>query len=362
MALTAARQAAGQDSSRYVLGPGDSIDINVFDQPDLSRTVIIKPDGSISLPLIGDVKAAGLTTTELQDSLTQAYAKYLKSPSVSVVVTQFRTDHIFVLGQVKTPGDYRFQPGVGILEVLASAGGVTPRADLAKAVVIRNKTQTIPLNLAQVFLNGKDPQSILQPNDVVYIPETDPGIVVLGQVNKPGSYDLLPGQHVSDLLAAAGGVTQEAGLTHAFLVRGKQQTPVDLEKVMAGDATANIALQPGDMLVVPETTERIAVLGGVNRPGRYNLTQQKVTVVDAIAMAGGATDKGHLNHVQIVRMEDGKAKTITVNVQKAVQGQDVSQDVTLQSGDIVYVPTNTFLTNAFDYVNILYLARLLFGF
>lgn len=359
--LTPARRAAADDATAYVLGPGDSINVNVFGQPDLSRTVIIKPDGSISLPLIGDVKAAGRTTSQLEDELTQAYAKYLKTPSVSVVVSQFRTDHVYVLGQVTHPGDYQFRPGVGIFEVLASAGGVTPRADLAKAVIIRDKTQTIPLNLAQVLTDAKDPQTVLRPNDVVYIPETDPRIVVLGQVNRPGSYDLLPGQHLTDLLAAAGGVTQQAGLTKAFLVRGSQQTPVDLQKVLAGDTSANLALQPGDMLVVPETTDRIAVLGGVNRPGRYDLTQQKTTVVDAIAMAGGATDKGNLGNVQVVRLEGGKPKTITVNVQKAVQGKDMSQDITLQSGDIVYIPPKGFLSQIGDYLNIFYLVRLLFG-
>jgi len=121
------RAQAPQDA--YLLGPGDTVDVVIFGEPDLSRTVTIKPDGTISLPLIGEVRAAGKTTTQLASELASLYRTYLRAPSVSVVVREFRVDRIYILGQVGRPGEYQIRPGMGILELLASAGGPTTRAD-----------------------------------------------------------------------------------------------------------------------------------------------------------------------------------------------------------------------------------------
>jgi protein involved in polysaccharide export with SLBB domain len=325
----------------YVLGAGDAVDVVVYGQPDLSQTVTIKPDGTIALPLIGQVRAAGRTTDQLQQDLAKAYLKYLKAPAISVTVSQFRSNQLFVLGQVAHPGEYQLKPSSGVLELLAAAGGPTPRADLAKAVLIRNKTETKQLDLLTSIKDSKDPGVALEPGDVVYLPETDPRIIVLGQVNHPGAYDLLQGQRVTDLIAAAGGPTTQAALSKAFVVRGEQQIPVDLQKAMAGDAAADVTVQPRDMLVVPESRDRIAVLGAVAKPGPYDF-KPDMQLVDAIALAGGPTDKGNLKQVHVVRLEEGKAKMITVDFSKVLAAQDPKQNIVLQSGDIVYVTPKGF--------------------
>jgi len=331
----------------YILGPGDSVDIVVFGQPDLSETVTIKPDGLVELPLVGDVKAAGRTTGQFADDLVKAYRTYLKAPSVSVKIQAFRTTRIYVLGQVFKPGQYELKPNAGILELLADAGGPTTRADLAKAVLIRNKTETTQLDLIVAMKDGKEPAVTLEPDDVVYLPETDARIVILGQVNRPGAYDLLEGQHVTDLLAGAGGPTAGAGLTKAFIVRGAQQIPVDLRKAMDGDTAANVVLQPRDMVVVPENKERVAVLGAVNKPGPIDF-KPEMTILDAIELAGGETNKANLGHVKIVRNEGGKPKTIDVNFDKVMKAQDLTQNLVLQSGDIVFVPSKFFTADLFQ--------------
>ncbi len=349
----------GQDA--YVLGPGDTLEITVFGDPDLSRTVTIKPDGTITLPLIGEVKAAGKTTSQLTTELVNLYRKYLKSPSISVVVREFRVDRIYILGQVNKPGEYQVPPGVGILELLASAGGPTNRADLTKAVIIRGSREVIQLNLLEAFVRSKNPDVKLQSGDVLFVPETDRRIIVLGQVNRPGAYDVLEGQRVADLIAAAGGVTPRAALSRAFIVRGSEQIPVDLQRVLAGDVAANVALQAGDMMVVPEFQNRIAVLGAVNRPGTYDLTEG-MKLIDALALAGGQSERGNLSQVAIVRLEGGKTKTVTVNLQQALRGVDLSQNIALQHGDVVYVPEGGLnLTTVSQVLNIFSLIRILFG-
>lgn len=352
--------AAPAPTDLYVLGPGDTIEIVVFGEPDLSRTVTIKPDGTIALPLIGEVKAAGKTTGQLVAELTALYKKYLKSPSVSVVVRELRVERIYILGQVNRPGEYQVRQGMGILELLASAGGPTARADLAKAVIIRGKTETIQLNLLQAFATNTNPDVKLQPGDVLFIPETDRRIVVLGQVNRPGAYDLLEGQRVSDLIAAAGGVTTRAALTRAFIVRNNEQIAVDLAKVLAGDVEANVALKAGDMLVVPEFQNRIAVLGAVNRPGTYDL-EEGMKLIDAVALAGGRTDRGNLSQVVVIRLEGGKTTTMTANVDRALSG-DLGQNIPLRHGDVVFVPERGITVGTvLQYLNVFNLIRILFG-
>ncbi len=356
LAGSAVGAPAGKD--QYVLGPGDTIEILVLGDPDLSRAVAVKPDGTIALPLVGEVTAAGKTTSRLAAELVRLYSKYLKAPSITVAVREFRVDRIYILGQVNRPGEYQMRPGVGIFELLASAGGTTNRADLAKATIIRGKTETIQLNLLEAFVKSKSPDVKLQPGDLLYVPETDPRITVLGQVNRPGAYDLVEGQRVTELIAAAGGVTPRAGLQRVFIMRGAEQIPVDLKQILAGNLEANIALRPRDMVVVPESQDRIAVMGGVFKPGVFDLTDG-MKLLEAIALAGGETEAANLSQVQIIRLEAGKTNTFTADVKQALRGQDMSQNVLLRPGDVVYVPPSTWTLGA--WLDIGNFIRVLFG-
>lgn len=345
----------------YILGPGDTLDIVVYGEPDLFRTVTVKPDGAVSLALLGEVKAAGRTTTQLAADLTRLYGKYLKQPSISVTVREFRVDRIYILGQVSRPGEYQLRPGIGIMELLANAGGPTGRADLAKVVVIRGRTEAQQLNLLEAFATNRNPDVKLLAGDVLFVPETDKRIVVLGQINRPGAYELLEGQRVSNLIAAAGGLTVRAAPQKAFIVRGPEQIPVDLEKVLAGNLEANVTLSSGDMLVVPESQNRIAVLGAVNNPGTFGLTEG-MKVVEAVALAGGPTGRGTLRQVIIVRVEGGQTKRIVVNLERVLSGQDAGQDTALQNGDIVFVPDRgVTVGQAGEWLNLFNLLRILFG-
>ena len=232
-------------------------------------------------------------------------------------------------------------------------------ADLAKAVVIRGKTETIKLDLFSAFTKNQSPDVRIQAGDVLFIPETDRRIVVLGEVSRPGAYDLLEGQRVSDLLAAAGGPTLKAGLAKAFLLRDSSQVPIDLKRVLGGDVEANAALKAGDMLVIPENKDKIAMLGEVGRPGPIDYTEN-MTIIDAIVQAGGPGQKANLAALQVVRYEGGKATTIKVKADQAIQGKDASQNIALKSGDIVYIPVKG--KDIFDILGILGLVRGAFGF
>jgi polysaccharide export outer membrane protein len=165
----------------YVLGPGDQIEINVFGEPDLSRTVTIKPDGIIALPLVNQVKAAGRTAVQLEAELTRMYAKYLKAPSISVLVRQFRMNPIYVMGEVSKPGRYDLTYEMTFLDALTLAGGGTAMANLDGAQLVRvenGKNKAIPIKANQM-IQGKaaTPNLKLQPGDLIYVPRRGLGIM-----------------------------------------------------------------------------------------------------------------------------------------------------------------------------------------
>jgi polysaccharide biosynthesis/export protein len=335
--LATAAMGAPGDENAYILGPGDTIDIVVIGVAELSRTVPIKPDGSVDLPLVGLVTAAGKTTSQLAAELVKRYSAYLKFPSITVAVHAFRDDRISILGQVNHPGEYALKSGVSILDLLAGAGGPTTRADLAKVTIIRGQTDPINLDLLQALAQSESPDVKLMPGDVVFVPEADHRMVILGQVKSPGAYDLVEGQRVSDLLAAAGGLTPEAAPQRTFITRGGEEIPVDAQAILAGNVQANVPLQSGDMVVVPKGQDQIAVLGAVNKTGKYDFVAG-MNLIDAITSAGGQTPTGNLGQVGIIRLDGEKPKTITAHLDRALSGKDMSQNLTLQPGDIVYVP------------------------
>ncbi|HET9000557.1 MAG TPA: polysaccharide biosynthesis/export family protein [bacterium] len=165
----------------YILGPGDQIEINVFGEPDLTRTVTIKPDGIIALPLINQVTATGKTAAQLEAELTRLYSKYLKKPSVSVLVRQFRMNPIYVMGEVSKPGRYDLTYEMTFLDALTLAGGATDKANLDGSQLVRvenGKNKAIPIKANQM-IQGKaaTPNLKLQPGDLIYVPRRGLGIM-----------------------------------------------------------------------------------------------------------------------------------------------------------------------------------------
>ena len=167
-------QPSSAPPDNYVLVAGDQIEVNVFGEPDLSRTVTIKPDGIVALPLVNQVKASGKTAAQLQAELTKLYGKYLRAPSVSVIVRQFRMHRVYVMGEVTRPGRYDITDDMNVLDAVTAAGGVTDKANLDSVQLSRvenGKSKAIPIKMSQV-VQGKDPaQNVkLQDGDLLYVP------------------------------------------------------------------------------------------------------------------------------------------------------------------------------------------------
>ena len=154
---TGAKKAATTDPN-YVIGPQDVLDINVWKEPTVTRTVPVRPDGKISLPLLDDVQAAGLTPMQLSDSLTEKLKKFIAQPQVTVIVTQINSQRVYVIGSVARPGAYPLIPGMTILQALSSAGGFTQFANEKKIFLLRSvngKQTKFYFNYKEV-INGKN--------------------------------------------------------------------------------------------------------------------------------------------------------------------------------------------------------------
>lgn len=162
-------------SPTYVISPGDVLDISVWKEPEISfRNLPVRPDGKISLPLINDVQAAGLTATQLSIAITQRLKKFIEDPQVTVVVAAVNSQHYYVLGEVLHAGVFPLLPGITVLQALSAAGGFTQFANTKKVYILRSVNgaqKKMPFNYKDV-VQGKNLQENirLKPGDTIIVP------------------------------------------------------------------------------------------------------------------------------------------------------------------------------------------------
>lgn len=157
----------------FRIGPEDILDVQVWKNTDLSRVVPVRPDGMISLPLVNDIQAAGLTPVELRQQITQRLSEFIPSPEVSVIVREVHSVKVAVLGNVKMPGHYEVNSPSTVLELIARAQGLTEFADRGRIVVLRqNGTSTarIPFNYRKVSQDSDQDNFYVRPGDIIVVP------------------------------------------------------------------------------------------------------------------------------------------------------------------------------------------------
>jgi polysaccharide export outer membrane protein len=164
--------AAATTDASYKIGPQDVLRVDVWKETEISRSVPVRPDGKISLPLLNDVQAAGLTAMELANGITEGLKKFINNPQVTVTVTEINSRRVYVTGEVTRPGAYPLLPNMTALQALTSAGGFTQFSNTKKIYVLRNeggKQTKHPFNYKAV-LDGKQDDVPLQPGDTIVVP------------------------------------------------------------------------------------------------------------------------------------------------------------------------------------------------
>jgi len=171
-AQTRPAQAAATTDASYKIGPQDVLRVDVWKETEISRSVPVRPDGKISLPLLNDVQAAGLTAMELANTITEGLKKFINNPQVTVTVAEINSRRVYVTGEVTRPGAYPLLPNMTALQALTSAGGFTQFSNPKKIYVLRSesgKQVKHPFNYKSV-LDGKQDDIPLQPGDTIVVP------------------------------------------------------------------------------------------------------------------------------------------------------------------------------------------------
>ena len=262
--LLVASLCAAQQLAEYVVGPNDVLSITVVDQPTLTGKFVVRADGTFTLPLIERVKAGGLTVQAVEDDIRARLDKgYVKNPQVAVSVDLFRSQQIFVMGEVKQPGSLQFTGSMSLIEALARTGSTTERAGT-------------------------------------------------GGLDRP-----------SDRRRAApraGTPSTRLRSTARVDSKDSEVIRVNIQNLQSGQLSQNVALRSGDTVFVPRA-ESVFVSGMVRTAGEY-VIRKGMTVRQVLALAGGVTERGSEGRIQIIRQVDGNETTISVTLQDMVRAGD----------------------------------------
>src|ERR1700687_3438215 len=239
----------------YIVGPQDILTITSYDQADLSGKFSVEADGTFTYPLIGRFRAGGLTLRQVETGLKKQLKDdgYFRNPQITVAVETYKSQKIFVVGEVRLPGSYPLSGDMNLVEALARAGSTLPTAS-GEAVIVH------------------------------------------------------PAGHVSGPVLP----TQE---------NAENVVRIDLRDLQNGAFAQNAALRDGDTIFVPRA-ESVYVFGQVKNPGAYPLQQKNTSVLQALSLGGGVTDRGSTNRVRIVRVVNGEKKALKVNLTDIVQPGD----------------------------------------
>ena len=259
--LPGASTAASQNGQDYRIGVQDVLEISLFNQPELSGRYTVETDGAFSFPLIGRVTAAGRTVEQLEETLqTRLLDGYFRNPRVTVAVAEYRSQRVFVVGEVRSPGAYPLAAETSLIEILALAGA-TPTASGA-AVVVRgggrtpagnggeprpaDNADTIRVNLRDLEGGDLSRNVLLRDGDTVFVPRAEV-VYIFGEVREPGSYPIQEGMTVLQALSLAGGSTEFAALNRLTIMRvvdGEQvEIRVQLDDLVRRDDTIRVPVK-----------------------------------------------------------------------------------------------------------------------
>jgi polysaccharide biosynthesis/export protein len=422
-----APQGAFADS--YTLGPGDRLRVDIFNVPEYSGEFYVLADGTVNLPVIGAIRVQGATIQRTSSVLTGYFSRYVKRPIVTISLVAPRPVQFAIAGEVTRAGSYTIpftlenRKFPSISQAIQLAGGTTQTANLRQVKVRRAATgRIITVNMLDVLQRGNTSQDIsLRDGDTVYISrsenvsaadlsrvsgsnlanqDTNIKIAVIGEVGKPGTYTLKGDTNpaaggvgrvtpptLTEAIKIAGGSTPSADLSRIKVRRNTRNGPGQtvainlLSLLQSGDFSQDIVLQDGDTILLPTnsgvsnanssliaasnlgpqsiTPVKVVIAGEVNRPGSYtvkgdaNTTNNNTqltgsvtlpTVTQAIQVASGIKPTADIRQVQLIRTTRSGEQKITLNLFKLLQQGDTTQDIILQEGDRIFIPTATALS------------------
>ena len=242
----------------YLIGEGDTLMISVWGEKDLTLSVVVRPDGKISIPAVGEVMAANSTVKELQTTLAGKFGRIVKNPVVTVMVTAITNNKVYLYGGGVKLGVYTLTQRTSLLQLLCQIEDVR-KADLKKAYVLRNG-EKIKEDFTKLYFQGDTREDIaIESNDIIYIStNVNKNVYVMGAVNTPKFVEYRDGLTVMEAILEAGGFTKFASPNDTMIYRkdGAREITITVKMkklINDGDLTQNARLQPGDYIVVKES-------------------------------------------------------------------------------------------------------------
>ncbi|MDW8103762.1 MAG: polysaccharide biosynthesis/export family protein [Armatimonadota bacterium] len=287
-------------AEEYRIGVGDTLEVATWGYEDLSRTVVVRPDGYISLPVVGELRAQGATAHELARRVADALSRWVKNPRVSVIVKSFAQHQVYVLGAVRSPGAYPLQPGMTVAEAVALAEGFTASADRNRLTVLR-RVQGQDVKFLVSFTDNPSREDsavrfVLQPGDNLIVPEA--AYTITGAVARPGVYPIGTLKNLEEAVATAGGTLTSGDPSRVEIQVGETVEAVNL----ADPSVRQRPLQAGMTIRVPERENTLFVVGEVARAGAYSWVAGRCeTLMDVLTVAGGPTREARLERVVVHR-------------------------------------------------------------
>lgn len=242
-------QAGAPAADDYRVGAGDLLKISVFGSPELSTEARVAQSGTISMPLIGSVDVAGLSTQQVEQTLAQRFVDggFLRQPQVSVLVLEYVSQMVSVLGHVAKPGQYALRGSSNVLDVLAQAGGVDPKTAGDYATLLRADGTQQELDLDALFRGDPRQNVPVKGGDRIYVPRAE-YFYIYGQVQRPGQYRLERNMTLSRAISAGGGLTSRGTERRAVVKRRDEQGREREYSIRPSDV-----LEPDDVVFIKES-------------------------------------------------------------------------------------------------------------
>ena len=339
-------------SDDYLLGPGDKLVAFLIvgdNAMSLDYSFIVNPEGKIFFPNIGEIYLYGLNLNQAKAKMAaKIRSKYSERFTLSLMITEPKKIKIYVTGQVANPGIHTIYGWSRVSEVVKAVG--IAAGGSKRNVVIKRDEEIINVDLYEIYYKGKTQKDItVEMGDVLEIPVMGSArVTIMGEVPRPGQYELENGEKLKDALAMAGYVGVNSALSKvAYLKRKKGEDDFENHKLnlysmfLEGNNTQNIELSDGDIISIPAIKAYVYVYGEIGAGGRFEY-KPGLKLSDYLNLAGGPTEKANLSGTTVTRPEENNPKVYHINASDILHRGNTENDIEILAGDVINVPSNFF--------------------
>lgn len=329
--------------SRYVLGPGDVVVVDIYGASQKTMHLTISPEGDITVPGYGPIQVSGLSVESANARIRSTLGSRYSSSNIKMSVGKTRTIMVNVMGAVSAPGTYHLSSFATVFHALYRAGGVTNQGTLRNIKVIRQGRVITVVDVYEFILNGRLAGNVmLQDDDVIQVGMYDCIVGITGNVKRPMFYEMRKNETVSTLLKYAGGFTGDA-YTKSVRVQRSTGERHSVHNVEEFDMSV-FKLEDGDNVTVDGILDRyenvVEIKGAVFRPGQFHLGEDVFSVRSLVEHAEGLTEDAFPEHAIIHRLKPDRTMEV-ISVDVAGIMSEAIPDVPLKNEDVLFIPTNT---------------------